>query len=288
MATRVDVDQLFQLPLADFTAARNALAKTAGRDGAAIKALSKPPLAAWAVNQLYWRDRDRYQTLIDAAKDMRRVHKAVIEGKGGDLRASGREHEAALDDALKGTIRILKDEGQPVTDATRQAILNTLRALPSDEAPGRLTKTLAPGGFEMLAGIVPRAAGAKAGAAKGRPPAPERPKPSPVRGAPKRDVKAERDAAKAREKRVALERAVREADQKVRHAEFETARAARYVAKAGKRLDEARRALDEARDAFEAAEKEAAAATRAQETAERRARDAQSALDAARAKLESA
>lgn len=284
----MDVDQLFQLPLSEFTAARNTLAKSAGRGGAAIKALSKPPLAAWAVNQLYWRDRDRYQSLIDAAKEMRRVHKAVIEGKGGDLRASGREHEAALDDALKGTIRILKDEGQPVTDATRQAILNTLRALPSEDAPGRLTKTLAPGGFEMLAGIMPRAGGGKPAPTKGGAAAVETAKPSAARGASKRDAKAERDAAKAREKRVALERAVREADQKARQAEFETARAAREAARAGKRLDEARRALDEAREAFDAAEKEAAAAARAQETAERRARDAQSALDAARAKLESA
>ena len=45
-------DRLYQLPLDQFTAARNALAKEAGSEGASIKQLVKPPLAAWAVNQL--------------------------------------------------------------------------------------------------------------------------------------------------------------------------------------------------------------------------------------------
>ena len=56
MASRRDdpaLDRLFQLPLDEFTAARNTLAKASGADGAAIRQLSKPPVAAWAVNQLY-------------------------------------------------------------------------------------------------------------------------------------------------------------------------------------------------------------------------------------------
>ena len=150
------IDRLYQLPLDEFTAARNALAREAGRDGAAIKQLSKPPLAAWAVNQLYWDRRPEYQSLVDAAERMRKTHKAVIEGRRGDLRAAGREHELALEKALKATVELLTGRGQQVTDAVRHAVLNTLRALPADETPGRLSRALAPGGFEMLAGVIPK------------------------------------------------------------------------------------------------------------------------------------
>ena len=60
-----EIDRLYQLPLDEFTAARNALAKKAGADGASIRSLTKPPVAAWAVNQVYWRDRSTYDALIE-------------------------------------------------------------------------------------------------------------------------------------------------------------------------------------------------------------------------------
>jgi hypothetical protein len=52
-----DVDRLYQLPLNEFTGARNELAKGAGSRAPEIRKLAKPPVAAWAVNQLYWNDR---------------------------------------------------------------------------------------------------------------------------------------------------------------------------------------------------------------------------------------
>ena len=273
------VDQLFQLPLSEFTVARNALAKTAGKDAAAIRQLTKPPLAAWAVNQLYWQDRDTYDALVDAATEMRRTHKAVIEGKKGDLRSAGREHELAIDAALKSTLGILKDSGNPVTEATRQAVLNTLRALPADEPGGRLTRALAPGGFEMLAGITPAAAPKRA--ARSAPAAK-----SPAKDTTEPDTKAQqRDAARQREQRAAAERAVRDADQKARRAEFEAARAARDATKAAKRLDEARKALEDAQTELDAAERDADKAERESDAAARRAREAADALEAARAKV---
>src|SRR5918993_4383503 len=164
VAMDAEIDKLFQLPPADFTAARNALAKGAGPQAPAIKALTKPPIAAWAVNQLYWKDSERYEALVDAANEMRKTHRAVIEGRKADLRSAGREHELALDAALKSTMALLKDAGQPATDATKHAVLNTLRALPADEPAGRLTRALAPGGFEMLAGVVPTTAAKRSAA----------------------------------------------------------------------------------------------------------------------------
>src|SRR5688572_23945205 len=64
-----DVEALYRLPLAEFTAARNALAaraKKAGGDADAIKGLVKPSISAWAVNQLFWRHRQDFDRLMAA------------------------------------------------------------------------------------------------------------------------------------------------------------------------------------------------------------------------------
>ena len=290
MGTDLDsqIDALFQLPLDEFTGARNALAKESGQ--ASVKQLAKPPVAAWAVNQLYWDRRDDYDTLVDAANEMRRTHKAVIEGKKGDLRAATREHDRAIEIALKSTLALMKERGQPVTDATRQAILNTLRALPSGE-PGRLTRVLSPGGFEMLAGVVPvkgtkETKDTKAKSTKGT----EQVKEAPASKGPA--AKAVREAARQKAERDAAERAVRDAEHEAKRMEFESARAAREAARAEKHLDAARAAVEQAREALETAERDATtaqramdAAVRAQESADRKARDASSRLETARSAL---
>ena len=279
-----EIDKLFQLPPGDFTAARNALAKGAGGQAAPIKALSKPPIAAWAVNQLYWKDPERYEALVDAANEMRKTHRAVIEGRKADLRSAGREHELALEAALKSTMALLKDAGQPATDATKHAVLNTLRALPSAEPAGRLTRTLAPGGFEMLAGVTP----AEPSRRRTEAPAPAKA----GAGSPKGkavDSKAEREAAKQlareREQRAAAERALRDAEQRVRQAEFEAARAARDATKADRLLEEAQRDLEAAQEAFKEAEKAAEKTARGRDTADRQLEQARDALQKARARL---
>ena len=79
-----EIDGLYRLPLEEFTAARNELAKQSGKRGAEIKALAKPPVAAWAVNQLYWHRRSEYDALVDAAQQLRQAHAAVLGGKTAD------------------------------------------------------------------------------------------------------------------------------------------------------------------------------------------------------------
>ena len=154
-----DADALFQLPLAEFTAARNALASRLKKNGHperadAVKTLQKPPIAAWAINQVYWRARATFHALSTSAAALRDAHTAMLTGKKADLRAAGAAHEAALEAVEKAAAAILRDAGQPPTDATRQAIATTLRALPgSPDPPGRLTTLLQPSGFELLAGL---------------------------------------------------------------------------------------------------------------------------------------
>jgi hypothetical protein len=298
MSRAAEIDKLYQLPLDEFTAARNALAKGAGKDAAAIRALEKPPVAAWAVNQLYWRDRRAWDTLIESAEALRRVNKAVIAGRGGDVRAAGTVHDEAVHDALKATLAILSGSGHPVTDATRQSILNTLRALPADEAPGRLTRVLQPGGFEVLAGLTVGAParketkGTKENEAKGT----KGTKQNEAKAAKgtkdeKEHTRSKADAkalVKAREAAAAADRALKDAEQAARRHEFEIARATRDEERAEKAVAQARAALDEAKAALAAAEREEKDAGARRETAQAAAKKAEAAIAAARRHAESA
>ena len=156
MASRAldaEIDRLYQLPLEEFTTARNDLAKSAGTDAKRIRALAKPPIAAWAVNQLYWNNSDLWNALIAAGENAQRAHRAVLAGKSADVRAAGKVHEDAVEKALRATLTLLGKAGHPAADATKHAIGTTLRALPGDEAAGRFTRTLQPAGFGMLTGL---------------------------------------------------------------------------------------------------------------------------------------
>src|ERR1051325_10512067 len=71
-----EIDDLFRLPLAEFTGARNALAarlKKEGRsnDAERVKLLGKPSVSAWTVNQLYWNHREAFDKLIATGKRLK-------------------------------------------------------------------------------------------------------------------------------------------------------------------------------------------------------------------------
>jgi hypothetical protein len=276
-AIDADIDRLYQLPPGEFIAARNALAKSAGNNAAGVRRLAKPSLPAWAVNQLYWQRRADYDALVKAAIDLRKIHKVILGGHRGDIREAAKAHDAAVERALKSTIALLREQGQPVSDATRQAIQTTLRALPVDETSGRLTHALQPGGFEMLTGlsVAPVRQGnfrAKAGPAPAKPSTKDKP------DAAKAKARDAADGAKARQQaKEAAARAARElraAQHEAQREEFEAARATRDAEKAA-------RAVERAREAVEAAQKEL-------DDAQRNAREAERTRDAARRRAESA
>ena len=271
-----EIDKLYRLPLDEFTAKRNALAQAAGTDGAGVKALQKPPTAAWAVNQLYWQRRNLYDALIEAAETLRASHTAVLSGKSADLRAAGRDHETALEAALKAALGLLQESGHPATDATRQAIVTTLRALPADEPPGRLTRVLQPGGFEALAGIPLGPQTQNRDTRKGARPQARKPEPE------AQDSKA---LAEARETATAAARDLKIAEQAARREEFEAARAAREADKAARTLEHARIELEAAQRAVDDADREAQAAADRRRETEARARGADAALSKARARV---
>jgi hypothetical protein len=278
-----EIDELYKLPLGEFTAGRNALAKRAGTEAAGIRALAKPTLAAWAVNQLYWKERSIHDRLVERAADLRSTHDAALHGKRTDLRGASRAHEEAVEEALKATLRLLAAEGHPVTDATRQAIATTLRGLPGSEPPGRLTRQLDPLGFATLAATGPQG--------KVRvPAAPPKPAAATTTRSGRSDAAAREIAEKERAARVAelreavaeAARATREAEGIVRREQFEAARARREAEKAQRHAEEAEEALRQAQSELEEAKEAAAAAVRARDEAHARAERAAAGLEDAR------
>jgi hypothetical protein len=220
-------DELFGLPLDEFTAARNDLAKRLRADGKrdeaeAVAALRKPSVAAWVVNRLARERRDGLRALVDAAE-------AVRAGReDADERFRG-----AADGLTRDAREILAEAGRPATDAVLREVATTLRAGAAD-APdalvaGRLTETIEPSGFEAMAGatLAPR---------------PPRPAAAPKRGRDdaKRLERARQALADARGEAARLGRAASEAEREAKRARREADQAARKVAGAEKRLAEVR------------------------------------------------
>lgn len=157
-----EVDELYQLPLAEFTGARNELAarlKQSGQanDASLVKALQKPPVSAWAVNQLYWNHRDEFDALLAAGK---RVHKASLSGKAAELRGSLDARREALSHLEDLATSLLIEAGHNPSLDTLRRINTTLEALsaqaPSADGPtlGRLSQDVDPPGFESLASFM--------------------------------------------------------------------------------------------------------------------------------------
>ncbi|MSO62692.1 MAG: hypothetical protein EXQ50_11485 [Acidobacteria bacterium] len=148
------IDQLYQLPLAGFTPARNALAKGAGPRANEIKRLEKPNAAAWAVNQLFWRERPIYDELIEASQQLRAAYREQLAGKSPDVRGAEATHKAAVRRATQTAGAMVEADGSKASDGVMAAVRETLDILPTTDPPGRLTKPLRRTGFEALEGFI--------------------------------------------------------------------------------------------------------------------------------------
>jgi hypothetical protein len=278
-----EIDRLYQLPLGEFTAARNALAKTLTGGGAArVKALAKPTVVPWAVNQLYWRDRKTFDRLLKAGGGLREAQIAALGGRHADVRRATEAHRAALADAVRSATSLASAGGaNPQADQlARMLEAVSLSATPADAA-GRFTELIQPSGFEALAGLsISRGHG---GAAKGGSHTEPRANPAEAgshiddnrshidrkgsqvghTGSHDRKAEAERKREEARrakeaaERRRAMEAAMRKAEHELAIAESALARAGRDVeqieealAAARARRDEALKTRDRARTAL--------------------------------------
>jgi hypothetical protein len=161
-----DVDALFRLPLPEFTGARNTLAarlKKSGRGDEAVlvKALVKPSISAWAVNQLYWNHRDAFDRLIASGERFHRAQVSRLAAKVADMRAALDARREALTHLSDLATSLLRDAGHNPSLDTIRRITTTLEAMSvyasrSDALrPGRLTHDVDPPGFDSLASFIP-------------------------------------------------------------------------------------------------------------------------------------
>jgi len=154
------IDELYQLPLAEFTAARNALAKSiGGADASRVKALEKPTVVPWAINQLYWRDRAAWDRLMKSGAALRTAQIAALEGKKADVRKAGEAHRKALAESVERAAELAAENGAKPQPEPLSRMLEALSisATPLPH-PGRLTDVIQPAGFEALTGVTPHAA----------------------------------------------------------------------------------------------------------------------------------
>jgi len=236
------IEGLFQLPLDRFTEARNELAARLRAEGkreaaAAAKALPKPPASAWAVNQVYWKARGAFDTLIRAGV---RLAEAQRRGVGGDeLRDAIRERRAAVQAALRHAEEELASGGHGASPQVLRRVSSTLEALASGGAEGRagtLTEDLQAPGFEALAGLLPD-------------PAPSTPKTkNAAPGQPSEEQKARAAAEATRLKRAAeeAEAALGQARERLQGARSELEEARRRLQRAQERVEQSERAVLEA------------------------------------------
>ena len=264
--TAAEIDGLYQVPLEQFTPERNALAKRAGKADPSIKALEKPNIAAWAVNQLYWRDRETYDALVTAAEALRGEHRKLLAGKSSDVRTTEKAHRDAIRTATERIKTLLEDANQAATPPTMTAVSETLAALPADVQPGRLTKPLKPLGFEALSGV------------PARPPSAAPPKPVartlsavPSPAERKQEEVAAKRAAEAAAREEAREKERLTAEMRKAKAAHEKAEAA--VAKAEAEVDALERALADARRTRDRLQTEATLAKNEYAHAARKVRD---------------
>jgi len=163
-----DVDALYRLPLAEFTAARNTLAGRLkqgglGNEADFVKALVKPSISAWAVNQLYWKHREAFDRLIATGERFRHAQTSRLARKVGDMRGALDARREALSHLSDLATVLLRNAGHNPTPETIHRITTTLEAisayasLPDASRPGRLTHDVDPPGFESLASLMPGA-----------------------------------------------------------------------------------------------------------------------------------
>jgi hypothetical protein len=228
-------ERLYSLPLEEFVSARDAAARELRKAGdrpeaERVKALRKPTVAAWAVNQLARRERMKLRALLQAGRQVRDAQAKVVRGGSPEaLQQADERFSEVIADMSRTAARLLREDGHPATEATLERVSRTLRAASLDESQtdalerGTLSSDLDPAGF---GGLVPVARTMRKAAP------PERDK----RAERQKREKLEKLGAEVRARRAAVERA----RASVRAAESELEREQARLAKAEEKLERMR------------------------------------------------
>ena len=291
-----EVRDLYQGPFGEFTAGRQALAKRLRQAGdaraAEVAGLPKPPLSAWAVNQLFAHEPKTVAALVGAGERARAAQRKVVAK--GDPAALRQAIEAARAEVERLTARgaaILTEAERAPGEAIVERLRTNLEALAFNPATapvaarGWLDEDLEPPGFEVLAGLQLAAAGGRpaavaAGKRKAAAPAPAAKAPAAKgtgRQATVHGFEEGRRAAVARRERAAQEDTERrerareavERRERIEQAKAELRRAEAEADARRRESERADRAAEEARSRLERSREAATRAREALETAER-------------------
>ncbi|WP_374456609.1 hypothetical protein [Nocardioides sp.] len=121
-------DELYALPLADFTPARDALVKEHKADKAlagSIKGLRKSSLAAWVVNLLVRRDPDQVDQVLAVGAALREAQENLDAAQLREFTKQRRQLTASVTTSAR---RMAREEGVKVTQSVADQIEATLTA----------------------------------------------------------------------------------------------------------------------------------------------------------------
>ena len=267
MDVDTELDRLYGLPLDEFTPARDALARELRRTGEReaaqrVKALRKPPISAWTVNQLARKERMQVRSLVTAGERLRTGQAELLRGgAAADLQEAFERQREVVSALVESGEEILRAAGHPATDATLERVRRTLNAAAGDEEGerllqgGRLTEDLDPAGFGPLA------LGTGMGSMRReRAPSPtsgpsmRKAKPAPVDNTRKREAERRRRIEEAKREADRLRAEVRERRRRAEKAEAEATRAAREAEALKNAAEEEERQLKQAKASLNAAE----------------------------------
>jgi hypothetical protein len=281
-------DELYGLPPGEFTRARDERAKKLRGEGDreaanAVKALRRPTVAAWALNQLARRRKKDLDKLLSAGEDLRAAQEELLAGGDRSAFQAAAARERDLVAKLAADATTLASEAGERGAGLQEKVAETLHAGALDEEiadelrAGRLVKEReAIGGFgamDDVRGAPARAEGGKRRAASGRgprsdSPAPagsSRPRSSPRAGSSRQRAEdaqrrqrltaARTDERHARREVEAAERAVKHAEERAEAAEAHAREASERARTTAERLKEAKRTQTAARKAHARAER---------------------------------
>lgn len=140
------LDDLYALPLEEFTPARNDLAarlrKAGQRDDAeAVKRLAKPSITAWALNQVARREPEAIGALLDAGAALATAQRALMAGRDrAGFRSATEAQRVALERLLRSAAGILQEAGHPANKATLDRLEATLRAAANGHEAGAVLR----------------------------------------------------------------------------------------------------------------------------------------------------
>ena len=235
MELEEEIDSLYAGPLDEFVRERDELARRLSREGdreagARVKALRKPTVGAWALNQAVRSRRAETDALLATGRRLREAHEALLTGGDPAVLRETMEEERSLTSSLAECAEAIASETGKSGPALRDRVRSTLHAAAVEEearaelAAGRFVRereAVGLGSFgsgDAQAGEAPAPKSGRAGTSVGRAPTKPRgerargsraaevapaevdPPPTPAEPVPDpRLVEAERSLAEARE-----------------------------------------------------------------------------------------